>query len=134
MIVDNSYSNGLIDLLEKVDSIVAYNEWRKETFLKGEDRYEDILDNIKENFFDARIEPAYGVSLHDLTVKEMQKGKWLKLNFSSQQEINGLPFSALLFQQEECYGLNLIREYDNKYDGRCIYLSLNGLKDLNSLY
>lgn len=134
MIIDNNYTNELLSLLKEIESIDVYEDGKKKTLHHGEENFEELLDNIKENFYGGRIEPAYGVSLHDLTIKEMGKGKWIKLNFSSQQEINGLPFTALLFQQEECYGLNLIREYNDKFDGRCIYLSLNGLKDLDLLY
>lgn len=134
MIVDNNYSNEFLSLLKDIESIDVYDDGKKKTLNHGEEAFNSIIDNMKENFYGSRIEPAFGVSLHDLTIKEMEKGKWMKLNFSSQKEVNGLPFSSLLFQQEECYGLNLIREYNNKFDGRCIYLSLNGLKDLSLLY
>lgn len=96
-------------------------------------RFESTLLKLKNLFSSARLMPAFGVSLHQETLDALNAGQWLKISFSHQQNVNGLLFDALVFQLSQSAGLNLIREYNGKYEGRCIYLDFDeetNLKDL----
>ena len=90
--------------------------------------------NLRELFSNSRLMPAFGVSLHNETITEIKKDIWLKINFNHVLEKNGLPFYSLLFKLENVQGLNLIRLYNNKFDGRCLYLDLDNPTDLKSLF
>ena len=96
-------------------------------------RFESTLLKLKNLFSSARLMPAFGVSLHQETLDALNAGQWLKISFSHEQNVNGLLFDALVFQLSQSAGLNLIREYNGKYEGRCIYLDFDvetNLKDL----
>lgn len=69
--------------------------------------------------------PAFGVSIHNLTVQEMQKGYWVKFVFEKEQEHNCMPFTELVFQVNPThYGFNMIRKVEGLYQGRCFYYNL----------
>ena len=77
--------------------------------------------------------PAFGVSLHNETLNEIKSNCWLQVNFNKEIVKNGLPFNALLFRLEETQGFNLIRLYDGKYEGRCLFLDLDKEMDLKNV-
>ena len=114
--------NNIIECLDKVESFSVFVFGEKKTINKNEKEFKAIHLNLLELFSLARLMPAFGVSLHNETLKEMKTGKWLQINFLNQVEIQGLQFSALLFKLEKTNGLNLIRLYNGKYEGRCIFL------------
>lgn len=133
MQVVNDYSHTIIDTLKSVTSIDVFINGKVIKYNKDTERFNDIYRKLNEKLSNARVDPAFGVSLHDETIKQIQSGTWLKLNFDKTMEKNGLPFDALLFQLEDGYGINLIREYKGRYEGRCIYLNFFdniALKDL----
>ena len=131
--IENEYSNSLIDCIEQIESIEILNNGQVKTLNKHSKGFEIVCDNLYQLFSTSRVEPAFGVSLHEETIKEMKTGDWLQINFKNQQIKNNLPFDKLLFKLDETYGFNLIRSYKNRYDGRCIYLFLEDLTDLKSL-
>lgn len=70
--------------------------------------------------------PAFGVSIHKLTVESMKKGYWLEFRFNTEQSFAEMPFTKLLIQVlPDMYGFNVVRFYNNEYSGRCFYLNLN---------
>lgn len=123
--------NQLLGALENISKIeiVEYGTFKD---LKNI-RFESTLLKLKNLFSSARLMPAFGVSLHQETLDALNAGQWLKISFSHEQNVNGLLFDALVFQLSQSAGLNLIREYNGKYEGRCIYLDFDeetNLKDL----
>ncbi len=119
--------------LNDLDSIEIYNNGKIERIEKDNEIFNLIKTRVEEVFLSARVMPAFGVSLHNETTKAMKQENWLKLNFNKEKEKNGLPYSSLVFKLENGYGTNLIREYNGKLDGRCIYLDFDKLIDLLNL-
>ena len=79
---------------------------------------------------DARQMPAFGVSIHKLTVEEMKSGIWVKFIYQQTMEADGMPFDELLVHvQKDMHGVNIIRGNGGSYNGRCFYLDLNGTLD-----
>ena len=71
--------------------------------------------------------------LDNETREAIKTGLWIELIYSNTQEYNEMPFDTLLIQVEKDYtGFNIIRKHNDKYEGRCFYLALNG--DMSKLY
>lgn len=119
----------LQDIAEAFDNaaeIVVYTDGSSCVYGAGDPRYDGILCIWNDMICGARPMPAYGVSLHSLTLEEMKSGKWVEFIFSQIYEYNGMPFEKLLVKVESGFhGFNLIR-YNSAcgYDGRCFYLDL----------
>ncbi|MBR5012697.1 MAG: hypothetical protein IKY15_02025 [Clostridia bacterium] len=95
--------------------------------------FEGTIKNLINLFQSARLMPAFSVSLHNETIDALKEGKWLKLTFLHQQNVNGLLFDGLVFQINETSGMNLIREYEGKFEGRCLYLDFDETINLEDL-
>ena len=133
MIVYENCDNTLKDLIKHIESFeIIINDCTK--FVPfGCAKYEDIVLRLSKLFENSRLSPAFGVSLHNETLKEMKTGVWLKINFLKEFKKNGLSFNALLFALEETSGLNLIRFYNESYEGRCLFLDIFEKVDLKEL-
>lgn len=132
MIYENN-ENTLSDCLNYVESFEISNNGNIEIITIEQDKFNEVLNNLKDIFISSRLMPAFGVSLHNETLNEMKNGNWLKINFEQEQIKNGLNFNSLLFKLEETQGFNLIRSYENKYEGRCLYLDLDNEIDLKNI-
>ena len=55
MIVDNNYSNEFLSLLKDIESIDVYDDGKKKTLNHGEEAFNSMIDNIKENFYGSSI-------------------------------------------------------------------------------
>ena len=95
--------------------------------------FEATIKKLINLFQSARLMPAFSVSLHNETIDALKEGKWLKLTFLHQQNVNGLLFDSLIFQLVEVSGINLIRQYEGKYEGRCLYLDFDESINLEEL-
>ena len=103
------------------------------TLEEGDDKFEKILNSLKEITKHSHDMPAFGVSLDDLTREEMQTGMWLELIFDKTYSFNDMPFESLLIKvDKDAYGFNLIRKHNGNYEGRCFYLSIQ--ESMNKLY
>ena len=131
IIYDNS--NSLLDLIEKINSFTIIKNGNQSVVSNSTQDFNKIKTNLAKVFALGRLEPAFGVSLHNLTVQEIKNDNWLKINFNNEQVKNDLPFTSLLIKLEKTGGFNLIREFNNKYDGRCLFLHLEKTTDLNSV-
>lgn len=111
---------------DKAQTVNIYNESVKSKYVYGSAEYRKIMDCWNETVKGAHDMPAFGVSINNLTVKEMQKGVWLEFDFKKQLEHNGMPYEKLLIGVgEDYYGFNLIRfNSENGYEGRCFYYDL----------
>ncbi len=93
---------------------------------KGSDGFKQLISALSAMNKDGYEMPAFGVSIHDLTVKELENGVWLAFNYNDTNSHNGMPFDRLLVQlhPDDC-GYNLIRGNGGRYEGRCFYYNLN---------
>lgn len=132
MQIVTDYSNSLVDLIEKIESFTLTIN-NKTIYINSGKKFDDIKQNLHTLFLNSRLEPAFGVSLHNLTLQAKQSGTWLEIAFETEQIKNGLHFNSLLFCLEETGGINLIRKQNNKYNGRCLYLHLEKITDLISV-
>ena len=123
-------NNSLTEILSKLESIDIFSNGKTQNVLPTDTKFNRIKAQLTKVFATSRIEPAFGVSLHDLTLQAIKQDKWLQLNFKEELTINDLPFTSLLLKAEETFGLNLTRKFNDRYEGRCIYLTLNNLTNL----
>ncbi len=128
---NNDYT--LVDELKNLASVQVYENGKVRTINKGEQEFLTIFSNLKNLFLNGYLTPALGVSLHSDTVKAMKTDNWIKLNFLPTQTKDDLPFDALVFRLDDCYGFNLIRQHNGQFSGRCLYFNLNQQTDLRRL-
>lgn len=121
----------LVECLKNISKIEAIESGAVK-ILQGKS-LENAIRNLETLFASARLMPAFGVSLHHETTNALQEGKWIKLSFSHQQNVNGLLFDALVFQLTETSVINLIREFEGKYEGRCLYVEFDKTINLQDL-
>lgn len=124
------YENELVECFNDVVSIELFNNGKHSVFDKENKYFDKTIANIKNIFRGARLEPAFSVSLHDETVKAMNNGKWIKFNFGTEKIVNELSFNSLIFELFTTQSLNIIREYNGKYEGRCIYVAFDTIIDM----
>ena len=133
MMIYNDSENGLHNCLKFVENFEIFSAGESEKIDASDIRFNRIFQNLENVFKDSFLLPAFGVSLHHETLNERENGVWLQINFSEEQTKNGLNFNSLLFKLEKTQGFNLIRLYENKYEGRCLFLNLDFEQDLNSI-
>ena len=81
-----------------------------------------VLNNMLEN---SHTMPAFGVSIHSETLKALQSGVWLKLQYNGTQTIDEMSFDELLIEVNPDFnGFNIIRGNRGIYEGRCFYIDL----------
>ena len=118
----------LPDIFGEAQMVKVYNDGQ-EIVMSEESKAEfDTL--FVEALDNARQMPAFGVSIHKLTVEEMKSGIWVKFIYQQTMEADGMPFDELLVHvQKDMHGVNIIRGNGGSYNGRCFYLDLNGTLD-----
>lgn len=115
--------NSINDYFEQSYSITVYKDGETTDHILGDDTYTNILKLLNDVCEGSREMPAYGVSLHEETRKEMQNGLWIELTFNKTETHNEMPFDSLLIKVEKEYqGFDLIRGQEGKYDGRCFHI------------
>ena len=124
----------LYDFFTNSNKITLFKDGENRIYEKDTDEFNEIMSAFTDMIYNSFEMPAYGVSLHNETVKAMQNGIWIKFEFPEEQTHNEMPFNALLINVVPDYvGFNLIREIDGEYKGRCYYLNLEN-KDMSGLY
>ena len=124
----------VLSVMPQADRIVLYTDGTEKIFFRQDTEFLDIVEAWETITQGAHQMPAFGVSIDRLTREEMKSGNWLEFFFAEKYESNGLPFDSLLFVvRSEYKGINLVRR-DEKglYQGRCIYIDLNG-RDMSAL-
>ncbi len=134
MLTFENNADNLVDIVEKVKDFEMIENGKIKKIAHNDEQFKVLVDNLKTLFQSAQLMPAYCVSLHNETTLAMQTEKWLKINFTEEIVKNELPFSSLVFKLEKVIGFNLIRLFNNKYDGRCLYLNLNEETNLEDLF
>ena len=127
-------TNEMMPILEKIASFERIIDGKTTLISKNNKNFGKILDNLSSVFSCGRVMPALAVSLHDMTVEDMKTDRWRKLNFSETETVNELPFESLLFRLDDCFGFNLIRETNGRFQGRCIYFALDEKTDLMKIF
>ena len=123
-----SQANVMVDLFNEVSMIEVYNNGQIiEMSEEEQNKFDDLF---CEAISGAKQMPAFGVSLHDLTIEEMKEGIWVKFIFDKTIVRSEMPFDELLIHvQKDCHGFNVIRGNNGRYEGRCYYLDLEGTLD-----
>lgn len=118
----------IIEAFDAALEINVYREGVKTVYLPDGPLFESLMTKWRNTVDGARQMPAYGVSLHNLTVAALQEGVWVEFGFGGVCSCNGMPFERLLVEVKESFtGFNVIRyTAERGYDGRCFYLSLRG--------
>ena len=132
MIIYNNEST-LNDIVEKIENFEVFDNGKKTSVNSASKDFFVIKNKLIELFLNSRLMPAFGVSLHKETLNELKKGKWLKISFSKLITKNGLSFDSLLIKLEETRGCNLIRLFNGKYEGRCLYVDFDETINLEEL-
>ena len=121
------------DYVKYSSSIVIYNNGAPSTYLSNDPEYNLLIESFNEMCKNCHEMPAFGVSLHDETLTALNDGLWIEFVYSKNIVHNGMPFDRLLIKvNTEDSGFNIIRHYNDKYDGRCFYLNLT--TDMATLY
>ena len=103
-------------------------------FEKESNDYKKIIAIINKMLDNSHQMPALSISIDSETKKEIKTGLWLEFYYKETKTNNELPFDSLLIEiNKDYYGFNIIRKYNNKYDGRCFYISLTNT-NMNELY
>lgn len=125
----------LADVFDESVCVIVYNDNNISQYDRGTEKYDYILGEWSGLIADGYEMPAYGVSLDELTRKDMKCGLWVEFVFDGRCEYNEMPFEKLLVKVEEEYmGFNVVRYMsDVGYSGRCFYIQLNG-KNMADFY
>ncbi len=103
----------------------------KHIIVEYDNNLNQILNNMLSN---SHTMPAIGVSLHAETLRAMQTGVWLKLQYNGTQVVDDMPFDELLIEVNPDFnGFNIIRGNRGIYEGRCYYIDLVN-KTMKPLY
>ncbi len=117
----------ITNYVSKASAITIIQNGTKSSYLKGDDKFEEILASLEKMTTGSRDMPAYGVSLDKEVKQASESGLWLELEFKTTETFNEMPFDALLFEVNASHqGFNLHRKFNKKYEGRCFYLNLSG--------
>ena len=118
-------NNNILELMTTANKIVIYKDGIKNEIQANTTTSNSILQEVSHLSQNCRECPAFGVSLHNETIDAMQSGIWIEFIFDKTNYHNEMPFESLLIQVlGEYTGFNIIRKYENKYDGRCFYVDL----------
>ena len=97
------------------------------------EQFNTLKESLMKIFSNGTLMPAFAVSLHEDVVQAMKSDTWIKLNFNKELNTSTLPYTSLLIKAEKTYAINLIRQYDEKYEGRCIHIALEHFTDFEKL-
>ena len=113
--------------------IIIYNNGNETSILQNTENFSIILTQLNNTCHKSHEMPAFSVSIDSDTKIAMQDGIWIELIYDKILKHNEMPFDRLLIQVNSDYsGFNIIRHYQNRYNGRCFYLNLD--KDMSELY
>ena len=132
MIIYNT-ENSMVDCFEHIEKFKVFDEGREIELHKSSKEFQSVLNKIEDLFHMGILMPAFGVSFHNETLNALKRDQWIRIDFDVEIEKNSLKFDALLFKLEETGGFNMIRLYQNQYEGRCLFFNLNEVVDLKQI-
>ncbi len=117
--------NNILAIMSTSQEIIIYQDGTETEIDSNNKDYTRITNELLALSNSCRECPAFGVALHNETVEAMKDGLWIEFKFDKNISHNEMPFEALLIQVVGEYtGFNIIRKYDDKYEGRCFYVDL----------
>lgn len=109
----------------RAKQIAVYDEGERREWAPESNGGAKLLSAWKKMTENSVQMPAFGVSIDSLTKEEKKKGLWIEFLFEGEQMVGGMPFSRLLVGiRPEYRGFNVIRFWENGYNGRCFYVDL----------
>lgn len=117
----------LTDAVQTAGRIIVIADGREHCFEKGDAAFRAIIKAWNEMTATAIRMPAFGVSIDELTRREMKQGLWTEFRYEKETSCAGMAFDRLLVcVKEEFRGFNVVRHVQEKYQGRCFYVDLSG--------
>ena len=117
----------LTDAVQTAGRIIVIADGRDHCFEKGDAAFRAIIKAWNEMTATAIRMPAFGVSIDELTRREMKQGLWTEFRYEKETSCAGMAFDRLLVcVKEEFRGFNVVRHVQEKYQGRCFYVDLSG--------
>lgn len=117
----------LTDAVQIAGRIIVIADGREHCFEKGDAAFRAIIKAWNEMTATAIRMPAFGVSIDELTRREMKQGLWTEFRYEKETSCAGMAFDRLLVcVKEEFRGFNVVRHVQEKYQGRCFYVDLSG--------
>ena len=117
----------LTDAVQTAGRIIVIADGREHCFEKGDAAFRAIIKAWNEMTATAIRMPAFGVSIDELTRREMKQGLWTEFRYEKETSCAGMAFDRLLVcVKEEFRGFNVVRHVQEKYQGRCFYVALSG--------
>ena len=117
----------LTDAVQTAGRIIVIADGREHCFEKDDVAFQAIIKAWDEMTATAIRMPAFGVSIDELTRREMQQGLWTEFRYEKETSCAGMAFDRLLVcVKEEFRGFNVVRHVQEKYQGRCFYVDLSG--------
>ncbi len=125
--------NNILYIISTAEEIVIYQDGTETQLNSSEENFKSIAKELIKLSDTCREYPAFGVSLHNETVEAMKSGLWIEFKFPQTLTYNEMPFDTLVIEViGEYSGFNIIRKFNDKYDGRCFHVNLIDT-DLSSL-
>jgi hypothetical protein len=113
------------DAIMNADSITIHTNNQEYVLKKDSFQYDLVLNFIEDILEDSYQMPALGVALNDEIVGEKNNKDWVEFSFGNRGECSGMFFDKLLvFIENDMGGVNVFREVDGRYEGRCFYINL----------
>ena len=117
----------LTDAVQTAGRIIVIADGREHCFEKGDAAFRAIIKAWNEMTATAIRMPAFGVSIDELTRREMKQGLWTEFRYEKETSCAGMAFDRLFVcVKEEFRGFNVVRHVQEKYQGRCFYVDLSG--------
>lgn len=117
----------LTDAVQTAGRIIVIADGREHCFEKDDVAFQAIIKAWDEMTATAIRMPAFGVSIDELTRREMKQGLWTEFRYEKETSCAGMAFDRLLVcVKEEFRGFNVVRHVQGKYQGRCFYVDLSG--------
>lgn len=117
----------LTDAVQTAGRIIVIADGREHCFEKDDVAFHAIIKAWNEMTATAIRMPAFGVSIDELTRREMKQGLWTEFRYEKETSCAGMAFDRLLVcVKEEFRGFNVVRHLQEKYQGRCFYVDLSG--------
>ena len=117
--------NNILEIMTTANEIVVYQDGEDTKIKPDNIKFTKISNELLRLSTTSRECPAFGVALHNETVEAMSSGLWIEFKFDKTISHNEMPFDTLVIEVVGEYtGFNIIRKYENKYEGRCFYVDL----------
>ena len=125
----------LENITQYASGVNVYIEGESAAYPVGSEKFEEICASWNNMLDGAYTMPAFGVSLHEETLREMGRGVWAEFEFDGQYSSDGMTYEKLLVTvRPDWRAFNIVRyTAESGYYGRCFHYNLGG-KDMSAFY